>query len=83
MKENDIPLKKPYLPPKLITVAFKVEDAFTSGGPRLLEFLTPDPSSGGGGLRGYSHAANENSFFDPDLSTSSGTKPYDNFTWSW
>ena len=79
MKENDIPLKKPYLPPKLITVAFKVEDAFTSGGPRLLDFL-PSESNG---LRGYSHAANENSFFDPDLSTSSGTKPYDNFTWEW
>ena len=80
MKENDIPLKKPYLPPRLVTVAFKVEDAFQSGGTRLLDFL-PSESNG---LRGYSSAANEDSFFDAEQSTSSSTKPYDNsFSWTW
>ena len=76
MKENDIPLKKPYLPPKLITVAFKVEDAFVS---RTLDFFPIESN----GLSGYRSAANENNFFGGDLSTSFSTSEYGQPNSSW
>ena len=79
MKETDIPLKVPYLPPRLVTVAFKVEDAFQSGGTRLLDFL-PSESNG---LSGYRSAANENDFFGGDLSTSFSTSEYGQPNSSW
>ena len=73
MKENDIPLKKPYLPPKLVTVAFKVEDAFVSGPQSFIDWIIPSSSSG---LSAYGGVANENSFFDADLPSSFSTSEY-------
>ena len=81
MKENDIPLKKPYLPPKLVTVAFKVEDAFTS---RVSLFI-PMGSSGARGTEDYSVVANSgNGFWGEGSSVgSSSGENYEGFTWNW
>ena len=75
--------KKPYLPPRLVSVAFKVEDCFTSGGP--LNFLIPLGGNGGGASDAYSTAANSgSSFWDSDLGSSSGTEGYNSdFEWNW
>lgn len=75
-------LKPPYLPPRLVTVAFKVEDCFTSGGP--LNFLIPLGGNGSDASDAYGTAANSNSFWDSDLGASGGTEGYStDYQWTW
>ena len=70
--------KKPYLPPRLVSVAFKVEEAFASL--RLL----PNLDGGGPGLDSYNTAANSNSFWDSEVTSGGQTDPYDTrFRWNW
>ena len=72
-------VKKPYLPPRLVAVAFKVEDSFNSG---LRDLLLP--SSDGGGMDSYGTAANSGSFWDSDLSSSGQTEGYESYNdWTW
>ena len=68
-------LKKPYLPPRLTAVSFKVEDAFVSS-PVTLS-LPLFGSGGGGGMDSYNSAANGGSFWDSDLSSPGGIDGYD------
>ena len=70
-------LKKPYLPPRLTAVSFKVEDAFVSS-PVTLSL----PLFGGGdgsGMSPYGSTANSGSFWDSDLNASGQTNSYGNY----
>ena len=70
--------KHPYLPPRVVTVTFKVEDVFVSGFETMLI-----PSSSNRGVETYGTAANEGSFWDSDLSSTSQTETYGSSGWSW
>lgn len=75
--------KKPYLPPRLVTVAFKVEDCFRSGGGALQDLFLPLSGSGGSGMQEYGFNSNDDGFFDRNINSSSSTDPYGNYGWSW
>ena len=72
--------KKPYLPPRVVAVAFKVEDCFVSG---LRDMLIP--TSDDRGMESYNSAANSgSSFWDSDLSSGGQTEGYSSYNdWSW
>ncbi|MBR6991931.1 MAG: hypothetical protein IKH97_06895 [Bacteroidales bacterium] len=69
--------KKPYLPPRLVSVAFKVEEAFASL--RLL----PNLDGGGPSTDSYSSAANSNSFWDSEVTSGGKSEEYTPFGWNW
>ena len=72
--------KKPYLSPRLVSVAFKVELG------SILSIKAAIPlSDGGGASDAYSIASNSgSSFWDSDLGSSSGTEGYNTeFEWNW
>ena len=69
--------KKPYLPPRLVAVAFKVELGSASS---FVDLSFPD----GGGMSSYSSAANDGeSFWDNDMSSPISSESYSNGNWSW
>lgn len=70
--------KKPYLPPRLVSVAFKVEEAFASL--RLLPNLL---DGGGPGTDSYGSAANSNSFWDSEVTSDGKSEEYKPFRWEW
>lgn len=77
-------LKKPYLPPRFVTVAFKVEDSFFSGGGSTLQnLLLPLSGSDGSGMQEYGYNSNDDGFWDRNLNSSGSTDEYDPVGWSW
>ena len=70
--------KKPYLPPRLVSVAFKVE--LGSAVSRLTVFDFSDGSS----LSPYSSASNDGeSFWDDNITNPISSESYTGGTWSW
>ena len=67
-------LKKPYLPPRLTAVSFKVEEGFDAS---TRTFPLPLFGEGGRGVDSYNTAANSGSFWDSDLSSPGGIDGYD------
>ena len=66
-------LKKPYLPPRLTAVSFKVEEGFNAS---MRTFVLPLFDNGGRGVDTYSTAANGGSFWDRDVNSSGGIDGY-------
>lgn len=70
--------KKPYLPPRLVAVAFKVELGSGASTFSVLDF------SDGGGMSSYSTASNDGeSFWNDNLTSPISSESYTGGTWSW